>query len=291
MANLHLVTGYAGEGHITAADHGSLYASIFGTGEYVLNRGNMFSASTITNNQIRIADGDIIFQGRHVRLNEGGYVDLSIENGTADTKRNDLIVVRYTMDSETGVEECNLVVIKGTPAASNPSDPPYTVGNIITDHALIADMPLYRVPLQGLNVQTLVPLFTEASISIANGAVTSAKLASSAVTAAKIANGAVTNDKLATGLKKLFATALPNGAVVNNTEYRLSGSIGAYTFSYPSGNFECWIRFTASASDVITWGSGTQFFGDTAPTFESGKTYEVSIKDKVVAYAEVGAGS
>lgn len=159
MGNLHLVTGYAGKAHITAEDQGSFNAAVVGIGQYVFNRGNKLMASVITNNQIRVLDGDILMQGRHIRLAENTYIDLAIENGAQGVKRNDLIVARYTKNSGTGVEDCNLVVIKGTAAASNPSDPAYTIGDIINDHDTLNDMPLYRVPLDGLTVGELVPLF------------------------------------------------------------------------------------------------------------------------------------
>jgi len=166
MANLHLITGYAGQAHVTAADHGSFNAAILGSGQFVLNRGSKLAASVITNNTIRIADGDILMQGRHIRLNEGSYVDLTIENGTQDMSRNDLIVARYTKDSGTGVEDCNLVVIKGTAVSGNASDPAYTSGDIINDHVIQNDMPLYRVPISGLNVQNLVCLFDTVDVTL-----------------------------------------------------------------------------------------------------------------------------
>jgi hypothetical protein len=191
MSNLHLVTGYAGAAHITAADHGSFNSAIFGAGQYVLNRGNKFAASIVSNNKITVLDGDLLIQGRHVRLNEGSYVDLTIDNGAQGMQRHDLIVARYTKNSATGVEECNLVVIKGTAAASNPADPACTSGDIINDHVTIADMPLYRVILNGLNVQPLVQLFTIASL-MPDGSVTTAKINNKAVTTEKIADGAVT---------------------------------------------------------------------------------------------------
>lgn len=159
MGNMHLVTGYAGKSHVTASDHGAMNSAIFGTGEYVLGKGNKLSASVISNNQIRIYDGDLMMQGRHVRLEEGKYVDLTVENGTQDTYRNDLIVARYTKNTSTGVEDCELVVIKGTAVTSNPSDPSYTKGNLLENHDVRNDMLLYRVPLVGLNVQNLVCLF------------------------------------------------------------------------------------------------------------------------------------
>ena len=175
MGNLHLVTGYAGKAHVMAADHGSLNAALFGNGQYALNRGNKFAASIVTNNQIRVLDGDLMIQGRHIRLNEGAYVDLTIENGEQGMLRNDLIVARYTKDSSTGVEDCNLVVIKGTAAESSPADPEYVTADIIEGNAILADMPLYRVPLNGLTVEDLVPLFSEASL-IADGSITEKKL-------------------------------------------------------------------------------------------------------------------
>ena len=158
MANMHLVTGYAGQAHVTAADQASLYASLFGTDSFILNRGNKLAASIVTNNSISVADGDAIMQGRHIRLNEGETVNLTIDNGETGMYRNDLIVLRYTKNVSTGIEEANLVVIKGTAVASNPTDPEYTAGSIITDHVVQADMPLYRVQLNGLNVQPLVQL-------------------------------------------------------------------------------------------------------------------------------------
>lgn len=160
MGNIHLVTGYAGKEHVSSADMASLHAMIFGSDQVVLNRGKNFSASVVTNNQVRVLDGDILMKGRHIRMNPGGYVDLAIENGTQGYMRNDLIVARYTRDSVTSVEDCNLVVIRGTDVTSNPVDPAYTSGDITFGGALENDMPLYRVPLNGLNVGELVPLFT-----------------------------------------------------------------------------------------------------------------------------------
>lgn len=165
MANLHLVTGYAGTPHITAEDHGSLNAAIFGSGSYVLDRGNKLSASAITSNQVRVLDGDLLIQGRHARLAENTYVDLTIENGAQGYYRNDLIVARYTKNSSTGVEQCNLVVIKGTAATADPADPAYTEGDILGNGDATADFPLYRIPLDGLTVGTPVQLFSVAYVA------------------------------------------------------------------------------------------------------------------------------
>ena len=160
MANMHLVTGYAGTAHVTAADQGTLHTAIFGNGEFVFDKGNKLSASAISSNTVRVLDGDIMMQGRYIRLNEDNFVDLTIESGVQGVYRHDLIVVRYTKDDRTGVEEVNLAVIKGSYAASDPADPAYTAGDILEKHELLNEMPLYRVVLNGLTIEAVEKLFT-----------------------------------------------------------------------------------------------------------------------------------
>lgn len=235
MANLHLVTGYAGQAHVTAADDGSFNRAVFGSGQYVFDFGSKFAASVVSNNKITIADGDLLMQGRHVRLAEGATVDLTITNGTQGKKRNDLIVARYTKDAISGVEQVNLVVIQGTAVDSDPADPEYTSGDIINDHDLLNDMPLYRVPLDGLNVGTPVALFSSASVSISDGAITTDKMADGAVTLDKlvsdlvlpIANGGTGATAAAAALgnlggisiKRLWQNASPTSAFYPQTLY------------------------------------------------------------------------
>lgn len=155
---LHLVTGYAGKSHITAADHGALNASIFGKNDYVVNTGNKFSAVSLTANSVQILDGEVILHGRQIRMEAGDSDEVTITSGTADQKRNDLICIRYTKNSENGIEEASFVVITGTPDASEPADPEYNNGSIL-DGTMTVDFPLYRVPLDGLNVGELEALF------------------------------------------------------------------------------------------------------------------------------------
>lgn len=159
MGNLHLVTGYSGTPHVASSDQGSLFEALIRGGQFVMDAGAKFAASIITNNLIRVSDGELMMQGRHVKLTPGAYVELTIENGAQGFLRNDLIVARYTRNAVNGIEECSLVVLKGTPAASNPSDPQYTTGNLNADGALQHDIPLYRVSISGLNVEELTALF------------------------------------------------------------------------------------------------------------------------------------
>ena len=159
MGNLHLVTGYAGEAHVASSDQGSLFEALIRSGQFVMDAGAKFAASIVSNNQIRIGDGELMMQGRHVKLIPGACVDLAIENGAQGYLRKDLIVARYTKNADTGIEECSLVVINGTPAQSNPTDPEYTTGIINADGALQHDFPLYRVALSGLSIEGVTALF------------------------------------------------------------------------------------------------------------------------------------
>lgn len=158
MAYIHLVTGHANSAHVTADDAGSLNIGLVDAGRYVLNIGKKFACTATTNNNLRVEDGDILMQGRHIRIEAGETVNLTLENGTQGQYRNDLVVCRYTKEAS-GVEKAELAVIKGTPATSNPEDPSYTAGDI-QGGDLLAEMPLYRIPLDGITVGTPVQLFT-----------------------------------------------------------------------------------------------------------------------------------
>jgi hypothetical protein len=125
-----------------------------------MDAGNNLTASVITNNQVRISDGELMMQGRHIKLDPGTYVDLAIDNGAQAYLRHDIIVARYTRDTDTGVEECSLVVIKGIAAASDPADPAHVTGDLNGNKDRQHDFPLYRVKLNGLTLEGVEALFT-----------------------------------------------------------------------------------------------------------------------------------
>lgn len=160
MAEINLVTGYRGEIHVSAVDHRNLNAACFGSDEFVTENNAQFSISVRSNNEVRINSGDGIMQGAQFRINEGEYVDLNIENGIAGYKRNDLVVARYTKDSLTGVEKVELAVKKGTATDGTPTDPAIQTGDVLNGEALVNEMKLWRIPIDGLNVGTPEKLFT-----------------------------------------------------------------------------------------------------------------------------------
>lgn len=82
-----------------------------------------------------------------------------------------------------------------------------------------------------------------------------------------------------------------NITLADNTEYRLT-DVTTLTLTYPTSNFECWMRLTFAASGTITvtLPAETKYIG-TAPDFKNGETWELNFKDKVLAAQKVGEGT
>lgn len=147
---MRIVTGHTGEPHITSNDQMGLHQGILGTGNYVLNVGEKFAATLTNANTVSISDGEGVMQGVHFRVLPGTVDTVSIDNGTTGYNRIDLICARYTKTEGTGIESVEWAVVKGTPTASTPAEPEYNEGDILAG-ALIADFPMYKVTLTGVN--------------------------------------------------------------------------------------------------------------------------------------------
>ena len=149
---IHLVTGKAGTDHVKSENAGSLNAGIIGPGTYFLETGTQLAATMVNANTVRITDGDLSLQGRHVTIEDGDHEDLTVENGTQQQLRHDLVVVRYEKLAQApNTEKVTLKVIKGTPADSDPQDPEYEAGDI-RGGDLVAEEPIGRIPLDGISV-------------------------------------------------------------------------------------------------------------------------------------------
>lgn len=155
---VEIITGHTGTQHVTAEAAGALHAGVIGSGKYVLTGGNQFAAEIVSNNLIKIKSGELVNQGRHMRIQVNSYEEVTIQNGTQGMKRHDLIVMRYKHDTSEQVESAELVVLKGI-SGTTAYDPVYTQGNILNGD-LQDDFPLYRVSLNGLTVESVTPLFS-----------------------------------------------------------------------------------------------------------------------------------
>lgn len=150
-----LVTGHAGKAHATAEQAAGLNAGILGLDDYVLNVHNKFEITVVSANKVTIGTGELVMQGRHV--SQGTPEDLIVTNGSQGQKRNDLIVCRYTKGSQ-NIESAKLVVVRGTPTTGTPTDPAVNTTSPL-DGGTTYDMPLYRIPLDGITIGTPVALF------------------------------------------------------------------------------------------------------------------------------------
>lgn len=152
---VELVTGHAGKAHATAEQAAGLNAGILGLDDYVLNVHDKFEITVVSANKVTIGTGELVMQGRHV--SQGTPEDLIITNGSQGQKRNDLIVCRYAKGSQ-NIESAKLVVVRGTPTTGTPTDPALNTTSPL-DGGTTYDMPLYRIPLDGITIGTPVALF------------------------------------------------------------------------------------------------------------------------------------
>lgn len=153
---LYMIDAYKGVAHVTPEQVGDYNVGITGGG-CVFNVGEKLRAEVVNSNKIRIYDGAFLFQGRRSGITPGSYEDVTIENGTQAQKRNDIIAAKYIKDGTTSKENISLVVIKGTPGTTA-TDPNITDGNIRGGDSACY-MPLYRVKLNGINIEGVEQLF------------------------------------------------------------------------------------------------------------------------------------
>ena len=153
-----LITGLGDEPHVDAGDVGGFQAGIVGVEDYVLPAGEQMKATVISNNKIRIAEGEAVMQGRHWRIKPNTYEDVTIENGAQNMNRKDAIIARYTKNADTGIEKVELAVLKGTPTSGTAIAPAQEKGNIL-EGTMKHEMLLYIVSLKGLNIESVTKEF------------------------------------------------------------------------------------------------------------------------------------
>lgn len=153
---MKIITGYRDEPHVTSQQERDFNIGLLGAGVHIMNVGSKMAATIVSANEITIADGLLIAEGCTATVERGTTESMAIENGAQGMQRIDLIVARYTRDNSSvkPVEDMQLAVITGTPAASSPDVPAYASGSIANGDALV-EFPLYRVNINGINVESV----------------------------------------------------------------------------------------------------------------------------------------
>lgn len=253
---LHLVTGYKGTAHITSADQGAFNAALIGTEDYVCKTGRQFEALIMTNNSVRIYDGDLLMQGRHVNLKVGTYEDVTIENGAQGMKRNDLIVCRYAKDATSGQEAALFVVLKGTPTEGTASDPAVTSGDILGG-AVLHEMPLYRVKIEGLSIVEIQKLYSVVSPVV--DVVTDDDMKAYAVPITRKVNGKPLNGDVTLGASDVGAR--PNTWIPTASDVGAVSSVGNLTLTQVN-NADCPTNYEGSIGIEVanSIGLGLHFY-------------------------------
>lgn len=160
---MNIITGYRNEPHINSQQLRDTHIGIFGSGTHILDVNSKMAATVVSNNEVQIADGTVVCEGCTAEVTRGTTESMTIENGSQGMQRIDLIVARYTKAAGTAVEDMQLAVIKGTPAASNPAVPSYNTG-LIADGDSPVDFPLYQVNLNGISITSVDALVDTISI-------------------------------------------------------------------------------------------------------------------------------
>ena len=220
---MEIITGYTGKPHVTAEQDRDVNEGIFDTGSFVLKTGSQLAAELVSNNEIKVRDGVLVIQGCTAVIKKNTYDPVTIANGSQGMKRIDLIVARYNKNEETKIEEVMLKVIQGTPNASTAAVPTYKTGDIQSGD-LVADMPLYKVTLDGLNVTSVDKMFTVIP--------TLPELSS---------NLAKANDSIATINNKLIS--IVERGVKNGYNY----------IKYSNGDAVVWCKYTWNTNIDISW--------------------------------------
>ena len=156
---MEIVTGSTGEAHVTPIDDAVRNSNTgYVNDKVVFTYFENLAAQAITANEVRVFSGYGMNQGRYFKIDRNDYDSVTIENGSQGVKRADLIVARYTMDTQTGFEDISLAVIRGQ-SGSTYVDPSYTTGDINGGDDL-DDFPLYRVKINGIVIEAVEALFT-----------------------------------------------------------------------------------------------------------------------------------
>lgn len=161
---MNIVTGYRGEPHVTSQQDRDINIAIFGDESRIVKGiGSEMDATVVSATLVEVSDGTVVCQGCVAEILRGTTESVAIENGSQGMLRTDLIVVRYTKNGGTGIEDMRLAVIKGTPASSNPQTPSYTNGTIADGDSLV-DFPLYRVNINGISIDSIELIMEKVSV-------------------------------------------------------------------------------------------------------------------------------
>lgn len=148
---MEIVSGLGEKPHVTSQQFRQILEGTIGQKSYIVTSGENLEPELAANNLLKIRSGMMSHHGNVSSVKIGTYDEVELTNGSQGMKRIDLVVNRYTRNAETNIEKNEWVVIMGTPVASNPVAPAYTVGNLQKGD-LVDDCPVFELHYDGINV-------------------------------------------------------------------------------------------------------------------------------------------
>ena len=134
--------------NIRRMDVGRILNGALSLGDFAIPGGKEFKCYFTGDNTVTVNGGRCIIQGNLIELPDDYSVDLNFQSGLGGSYRKDLICLRVTRDTD-GNDTKSIVLIAGTEALTEPSDPPYNTGGINAG-AAVRDFPLYRLKMSGV---------------------------------------------------------------------------------------------------------------------------------------------
>ena len=148
---MEIVSGLGEKPHVTSQQFRQILEGTIGQKSYIVTSGENLEPELAANNLLKIRSGMMSHHGNVSSVKIGTYDEVELTNGSQGMKRIDLVVNRYTRNADTNIEKNEWVVIMGTPVASNPVAPAYTVGNLQKGD-FVDDCPVFELHYDGINV-------------------------------------------------------------------------------------------------------------------------------------------
>ena len=166
---MKIVSGRTGSPHVTSQQFRQMLEGILGQDSCILTSGENLKPELSSNNLLKIRSGMMCHHGCISCVEIGTYDEVTLTNGSHGMQRIDLVVNRYTRNTETEVEKCEWKVITGTAKASSPAVPTYTKGNL-QEGDLVDECPVFEIHYNGINVTEVKSLLSVAgSLAELNG--------------------------------------------------------------------------------------------------------------------------
>lgn len=220
---MKIVSGRTGSPHVTSQQFRQMLEGILGQDSYILTSGENLKPELSSNNLLKIRSGMMCHHGCISCVEIGTYDEVTLTNGSHGMQRIDLVVHRYTRNTETEVEKCEWKVITGTAKASSPAVPTYTKGNL-QEGDLVDECPVFEIHYNGINVTEVKSLLSVVgSLAELNGKLEEKKYSISQGGSLAIRDQRITkkNNRVSI-MAGLYTTGMGNA----NTQYN-GGSIPA----------------------------------------------------------------